>query len=69
MNHIKELAQYIEEELCDARKYACKAVEYQDANQALSKLYLDLSKAEMEHADRQYKMLVQMMTQIQGTIK
>lgn len=69
MIHIKELAEYIEEQLCDARKYACKAMEYQDANAALSKMYADLSKAQLEHADRQYKMLTQMMTQALGALK
>ena len=50
MQDIKDLSEDIEEELCDAEKYAKKAMKYKESRPSLAADFLKLSNEEMGHA-------------------
>lgn len=60
MKIIKKLSDYIEDELCDAKKYATEAIKYKTEYPELSKLFFALSGEEMGHMDRLHKAVVGM---------
>lgn len=49
MKEIKLLTDLINEELCDAEKYAKLAVEYKDADPNLAQMFSQLSQEELKH--------------------
>lgn len=49
MKLIQKLSEMVDEEIGDAHKYAKCALEYKDTNPNLSKVFFDLSGAEMQH--------------------
>lgn len=49
MKLIEKLSEMVDEEIGDAHKYAKCALEYKDTNTSLSKVFFDLSSAEMQH--------------------
>lgn len=49
MKLIEKLSEMVDEEIGDAHKYAKYALEYKDTNPNLSKVFFDLSGAEMQH--------------------
>ena len=49
MKLIQKLSEMVDEEIGDAHKYAKCALEYKDTNPNLSKVFFDLSAAEMQH--------------------
>lgn len=49
MKIIKCLSELIEDELCDAEKYAELALKYEDEDKDSAKLFNDLSNEEMKH--------------------
>lgn len=49
MKLIQKLSEMVDEEIGDAYKYAKCALEYKDTNPNLSKVFFDLSAAEMQH--------------------
>lgn len=51
MKKLRELVEYIREELHDAKKYAKKAICYKEKDRELADMYISLSKQELEHAD------------------
>ena len=52
MELIAELADYIEDEIADAKKYARHAIRLQDRKPDLAKLFYNLSTEELGHMDR-----------------
>ena len=52
MELIAELADYIEDEIADAKKYARHAIRCQDRKPDLAKLFYNLSTEELGHMDR-----------------
>ena len=60
MKIIQKLSDYIEDELCDAKKYATEAVKCKTEYPELSKLFYDLSGEEMGHMERLHKAVVGM---------
>lgn len=53
LNYFKE---HIEEELCGAKEYIKNAVEVKPMNQSWSKMLVEMSAAELSHANNLYKM-------------
>lgn len=51
MKDIKCLAEFMEEELEDAEKYAKKAIHYKDTDRAMAVMYAGLAEDEIRHAD------------------
>lgn len=51
MKDIEYLAEYIQEELHDAEKYAKAAFYHKDLNSELSRLYAELSQQELNHSN------------------
>ena len=49
MKLIEKLSEMVDEEIGDAHKYAKCALEYKDTHPNLSKVFFDLSGAEMQH--------------------
>lgn len=49
MQLIKEISEYIEEEIEDAEKYAENALVHKESNFALAKVFYDLSVSELQH--------------------
>lgn len=49
MKLIQKLSEMVDEEIGDAQKYAKCALEYKDTSPNLSKVFFDLSGAEMQH--------------------
>lgn len=58
MEKIKSLAKNIEEEICDAKKYAELAIDNKADDPSLADLYINLAKEEMEHAARLHDVVV-----------
>ena len=52
MKIIKQLCEYIEEELCDAEKYVEKAIKIKDEYPDLAETFYHLSVEEMSHMSR-----------------
>lgn len=49
MKLIQKLSEMVDDEIADAHKYAKCALEYKESNPNLSKIFFDLSAAEMQH--------------------
>lgn len=49
MKLIQRLSEMVDDEIADALKYAKCALEYKESNPNLSKVFFDLSAAEMQH--------------------
>ena len=49
MKLIQKLSGYIEEEICDAEKYAEDALEYKESDPVLAEMFYKLSNEEMGH--------------------
>ena len=52
MQIIKDLASYIDDELCDAAKYARKALHTKEEYPQLAQVFYQLSVEEMDHMNR-----------------
>ena len=55
MEKIRELADHIDEEICDAKEYAMLALTYKDSDSDLARTYYSLSLEEMDHMARLHK--------------
>ena len=51
------LEHYLNDELEDAEKYAMKAFYFKTSHQDLAKIFLEMSKDELKHAQNVYSML------------
>lgn len=51
MKIIKQLSEYMKEELQDAKKYAKDAIHYKTENPSLAKTFYEISNQEINHAD------------------
>ena len=51
MKQIKELAEYMQEEIHDACKYIKIALRYKGIDTALADMYYTLSRQELDHAE------------------
>ena len=60
MKKIKELAEHIQEELCDAEEYAKSATMYKDDDKELADVYANLARQEIEHAHAEHEQVVRM---------
>ena len=60
MKKIKELAEHIQEELCDAEEYAKAAILYKDDDKELADMYASLSRQEIEHSHTEHEQVVRM---------
>ena len=58
MRIIRELEDNIEDELCDAKKYASLALDYKDEDKSLADLYYELANEEMGHMSRLHSKVV-----------
>lgn len=58
MKQIKQLAEYIEEEVNDAQKYAKKAICYKQKDKQLADMYYQLANQQLEHSNVQHKQVV-----------
>ena len=60
MEIIKCLAEYIEEELDDAEKYAKAALHHKDTDRELRQTFEDLSRQELSHSDKLHAQAVRL---------
>lgn len=58
MKKIEEYADYMEDEIKDACKYAKKALEFKDSDKEAAQVYFQNSIEELEHAHRFHKLAV-----------
>ena len=59
MQVIKQLSEYIEDELHDAEKYLNAAFEYKDKRPNLAQVFYALAEGEMEHMTNLHKSVVE----------
>lgn len=60
MEKIKKLEKYINEEICDAKKYIECALAEKDEDRNLADVFYDLSQQEVKHADMLHKQVVEL---------
>ena len=58
MQIINELEEHIDEEICDAKKYAELALKYKTENKSLADLYYTLANEEMGHMSKLHEQVV-----------
>lgn len=59
MKIIEKLNEFIEEEICDAEKYAKCYLKHKDSDRELSDLFHRLSEDELSHMERLHNIVVQ----------
>ena len=65
MKEIKEITRLIDEEICDAKKYAKLALQYKDENPDLAGLYNNLSIEEMRHMNMLHDMVTKIIRAVE----
>ena len=58
MKVIQELCDYIEEEICDAEKYAIRAIECKESNNPKADTFFRLASDEVGHANSLHSLVV-----------
>lgn len=69
MKAIITLIEEITEELNGAENYVSLALCYQDKDRALADTYLNMSKEELEHANRLHAQIVRLINEVKSTDK
>ena len=64
---IKELSEYIEDEIHDAEKYIKQALKYKDERPELARLYYSISLEEMEHMKKLHDAVAVIITEYRKT--